>query len=92
MEETKQKQERKWIGVHEVAEYLGLKPSTIYDYVRERRIPHHKIPGSRILKFKLPEIDRWLESCRIETTDEYIEKIRNKDGSNGNPTPEKARH
>ena len=70
-QETVQKQ---WLSVKELAEYLGLKPSTIYQYVAERRVSFHKIPGSQIIKFRKAEIDAWMESGRVETKEEYLER------------------
>ena len=61
-----------WMNVQEVAEYLGLKPSTIYAYVSERRIPFYKIPGSQLVKFKVSDLNAWLESGRVETAEEYL--------------------
>ncbi len=66
---------RRWMGVKEVSEYLGVKPATIYAYVSERRIPFHKVPGSQLLKFKASEIDEWMEKGRVETKEEYLERM-----------------
>lgn len=79
---------KQWLSVKEVSEYLGLKPTTVYGYVAERRIPYHKIPGSHILKFKLSEVDEWLETCRVETKEEYIRRIKKKENGNGNAKAE----
>ncbi len=52
----------KWLSVDELANYLGLKPSTIYQYVNQDRIPYRKIPGSSKLIFRRSEIDSWILS------------------------------
>ncbi|MEP1035509.1 helix-turn-helix domain-containing protein [Ekhidna sp.] len=43
--------------VDEVAEYLGVKPQTIYNYKNEGKIPYTKKIGLRFIK---KEIDAWL--------------------------------
>ncbi|MFH1930131.1 MAG: helix-turn-helix domain-containing protein, partial [Pseudomonadota bacterium] len=47
------------IGAEEAAEYLGIKKSTLYDWVLQRKIPHSKI--GRLLKFRIEDLDRWIE-------------------------------
>jgi excisionase family DNA binding protein len=66
---------KQWLSVQELSEYLGLKPATIYQYVAERRIPYHKIPGSQLIKFKIGEIDEWMATGRVETKEEYVGRI-----------------
>ncbi|MFL6283542.1 MAG: helix-turn-helix domain-containing protein [Pyrinomonadaceae bacterium] len=36
------------LTVKEVAQMKGVKPRTVYDWVRENRIPHHYTPGGRL--------------------------------------------
>ena len=66
--------QKQWMNVQEVAAYLTLKPSTIYTYVCERKIPHYK--RGHIVRFKVEEIDAWLESCRVQTIEESLEQMR----------------
>lgn len=49
--------ERRYVGVKEIADYLGVKVSTIYDWVYRRIIPFRK--AGRLLRFDIPEIDEW---------------------------------
>ena len=49
-----------WLTVDELSAYIGLKPSTIHQYVHEDRIPFRKIPTSRKLIFLRKEIDAWI--------------------------------
>lgn len=49
-----------WLSVNEVADYLGLSISTIYQYVHRGIIPFKKIPGSRKLIFSKHDIDEWV--------------------------------
>lgn len=51
----------KWINIDEAAEYLGVKPGTIRDWVRkEKGIPAHKV--GKLWKFKRSELDAWIQS------------------------------
>ena len=51
----------KWINIDEAAEYLGVKPGTIRDWIRkDKGIPAHKIGKQR--KFKCSELDVWVAS------------------------------
>jgi len=47
-----------------VAEYLGFSPSTIYEKVQTKDIPHVRIGNS--LRFPKAVIDRWLEENTIQ--------------------------
>ena len=47
-----------------VAEYLGFSPSTIYEKVQTKDIPHVRIGNS--LRFPKTVIDRWLEENTIQ--------------------------
>lgn len=55
------KQNRCWMGIDEVSDYIGLKTSTIYQYVNQNKIPFRKIPGSSKLIFSRESIDEWIE-------------------------------
>tara|TARA_B100000678_G_scaffold290867_1_gene305113 strand:- start:1939 stop:2322 length:384 start_codon:yes stop_codon:yes gene_type:complete len=46
------------MNVEGVAEYLGLAPSTIYDKVRDREMPHSRI--GNLIRFRKKDIDHWL--------------------------------
>jgi len=51
----------KWINLEEAAEYLGVKPITIRDWIRKNNgIPAHKI--GKQWKFKKSELDAWVNS------------------------------
>jgi len=43
----------------EVAEMLGVKPSTIYQWTHEGFIPYVKIKN--LVRFRQNDIDKWLE-------------------------------
>lgn len=79
---------KQWLSVVELSQYLGLKKSTVYQYVYRKQIPYKKIPGSRKLIFSKNEIDSWIESYSvdnekkeaIETSDEIWTGILDKNG------------
>lgn len=55
---------RQFLSPQELSQYLGLSLNTIYSWVSQKRIPHIKV--SRLVKFRVSEIDEWMESMRIE--------------------------
>lgn len=54
-------QVEKWINVGEAAEFLGVKPGTVRDWIRkDTGIPAQKI--GKQWKFKASELDAWVKS------------------------------
>jgi excisionase family DNA binding protein len=56
--------ERRYLGIGDLAEYLGLTKGTLYVWVCQRRIPYLKI--GKLLKFDIIEIEKWLKDKRIK--------------------------
>ena len=55
------KNEEKWVGIEEAANYLGVNKDTIRNWIKkENGIPAHKI--GKLWKFKLSELDEWVKS------------------------------
>ncbi len=53
--------EEKWINIDEAADYFGVKPATVRDWIRKGKdIPAHKI--GKQWKFKYSELDAWVNS------------------------------
>ena len=50
--QPEQKKENERMNIKEIAEYLKIKPGTIYQLTGNRKIPHHK-EGGRIIFFKM---------------------------------------
>ena len=50
------------LGVEELAEYLGLKKQTIYNWLNEGKIAGFKI--GKVWRFKKEDIDNWLKECK----------------------------
>lgn len=52
-----------WINIDEAANYLGIKPVTLRDWIKKRElnfIPVNKI--GKQWKFKKSELDEWIKS------------------------------
>lgn len=50
-----------WVGIEDAAEHLGVKPSTVRDWIKKGKgIPAQKI--GKQWKFKLSELDAWVKS------------------------------
>lgn len=49
-----------WIGVEEVAAYLGVTKETIRNWIKKTDIPAHRI--GKLWKFKRSELDEWVKS------------------------------
>jgi predicted DNA-binding transcriptional regulator AlpA len=55
--------EKRMLGVKDLAEYLGIKPQTIYNQVPAGTFPIKRkaIPGLRRLKWDRRDVDRYLD-------------------------------
>lgn len=56
--------EKRFLGIKELSEYLGIKETTLYVWSCYKKIPHFKI--GRLVKFDLKEIENWLKDKKIE--------------------------
>lgn len=52
------------------AGYLYMSMPTLYAHTSKKMIPYYKRPNGKKLYFKKSELDEWLFSNRIQTTDE----------------------
>lgn len=55
-------QQRQWLNIGELADYISVKPATIYQYVNRGQIPFNKIPGGSRLIFSRDDIDSWIKN------------------------------
>lgn len=62
-------QNDKILTVTEAAALLGCKPTTVYQYVWRKEIPHYK-PNKKLLYFKESELLEFMLSKRISSTTE----------------------
>ncbi|MBN3038476.1 MAG: helix-turn-helix domain-containing protein [Candidatus Omnitrophica bacterium] len=56
--------EKRFLGIKEMAEYLGLTVGTMYVWVCQKKIPYLKV--GKLVKFDLKEIENWLKERRVE--------------------------
>lgn len=49
-----------WVGVDAVARHLGVGRDSIYRWIERRGLPARKV--GRLLRFRLSEVDAWVES------------------------------
>lgn len=55
--------EKKLLNIDELSIYIGIKKSTIYQWVREGRIPVIKLGR---LRFSIERIEQWIKERSIE--------------------------
>ncbi len=58
---------KRLLTVREAAEYVGVKPKTLYNWVSSGKIACVKA-GGRCLRFDIRELDRWIEAHRVPAT------------------------
>ena len=51
------------VDIHEVAQYLGISPETLYKMVSQRRIPYVKV--GRLVKFDVRLLDEWIKKNTV---------------------------
>jgi excisionase family DNA binding protein len=58
-----------WMTIKDASQYLKMSVGFLRKAVREQRIPFARV-GSKVLRFRREELDRWLEanSCGGEIT------------------------
>ena len=49
--------------IRQLADYLNVKPATLYAWAAQGKIPSLTLHG--LLRFWQDDIDQWLESCRM---------------------------
>lgn len=59
----------KLVGIKEIAEFLHVKPSTLYQWAELGQIPCYKINGC--LRFDIIDIVNWIKSCKKEVASSY---------------------
>ncbi len=66
--------EKELLNIQDLSQFLGVKVSTLYAMVEERKLPHFRI--GRLIRFKKSEIELWLEGQRQECADLNKEAAR----------------
>ena len=60
----------------EVARYMGVSRSYLYNLTMRREIPHYK-PMGKICYFNRQEVEQWLQSNRVATDTELNNQANN---------------
>jgi excisionase family DNA binding protein len=68
------------LTIAQVSEWLHIKPSTLYAWVSQGKIPHVKIHG--LIRFQAEEIQQWLASLHTQNANPL--KLKGKRGRGGN--------
>ena len=53
-------------GYGELCQYLGISIHTARQWVSQGRVPHIKLGGGSLVRFKRQDIIKWIESSRVE--------------------------
>jgi excisionase family DNA binding protein len=63
--------ETEWLTANEAAQYLKVKPRTLLQWARERKIPAHKLSGVQrcVWRFLRPELDAILIPSSADSAD-----------------------
>ena len=64
---------KKVLTVDEAAKYMGISKSTLYKMMMRREIPYSK-PNGKVCFFNRQELEAWLMSNRVATSDEIRDK------------------
>lgn len=59
----------RWVGVEEVAEYLSTSRMSVYRWIEVAGLPVHYVGNRPLRRFRLSEIDAWVQSGRFNRTD-----------------------
>jgi len=54
----------KLLTVQEIAEYLGVQVSTIYQWTHQEFIPHVKL--GKLVRFKIDTVDKWIKKKSVK--------------------------
>ena len=65
-----------YLDIKELSRYLNIKPSTLYAWVAQDKIPHVKI--HRLIRFKVEEMETWVESFKRDPSPQPSLVFKNK--------------
>lgn len=57
----------RWLSLEEIANHIGCSKDTIRNWIKKETIPFHK--GGRMYKFRISEVDAWIESGQSADAD-----------------------
>ena len=67
----KLKPPREIMDLDEFCQYTGTSKRYSYRLTSENRVPHYKLNGKKIF-FKRSEVDQWLTTSRVQTTEKRV--------------------
>lgn len=62
----------RWVSSKEAAEHLGVNKDTLQRWINNKTIPCHRV--GRLWKFRLSEIDNWIQSGGAAKADKNEEE------------------
>lgn len=57
----------RWFNLEEISKHLGVSKDTIRGWIKKETIPYYRV--GRQYKFKLTEVDAWVESGQSANAD-----------------------
>ena len=69
----------RWSSLEEIAEHLGVSKDTIRNWIKKEVIPYRRI--GKQYKFKISEVDEWVESGKSAEIEWKYVIIQNKKNS-----------
>lgn len=63
--------DKDFLTITELSEYLGVKRSTVYAWVRDGQIPYYRV-NKKLIRFKRDEIDRWMKDQMKDNKKEEV--------------------
>lgn len=61
----------RWVGLEEIATHLDISKDTVRAWIKKETIPYHKV--GRQYKFRISEVDAWVESGKSADADKKNE-------------------
>lgn len=56
--------EKRFVGIKDLATYLGIPTNTIRSWIQKRQIPYFKV--GRLIRFDITALEDWLKSRKIK--------------------------
>lgn len=75
MKESKADNVERWLSLQEISKHVGCSKDTIRAWVKKGSIPYHKV--GRLYKFRVSEVDAWIESGASANADRNISEVKN---------------
>ena len=61
----------RWVSLEDIAGHLDVSKDTIRSWIKKETIPYHKV--GRQYKFRVSEVDAWVESGKSADADKQTE-------------------